>query len=101
MIKIREKSSSIVLCDYLELLGVAAQIAVELLRILGLLVILLLLVDHFLELAVANRAVSLAAVALDALVVEGVAAHEHDYRQRYRILTTLTILWIEILRLRL
>lgn len=99
MIKIREKSSSIVLCDYLELLGVAAQIAVELLRILGLLVILLLLVDHFLELAEANRAVSLAAVALDALVVEGVAAHEHDDGQGDGVLAALAILWVEVLRL--
>ena len=62
----------------MEFLGVAAQVTVELLWVLRLDVVLLLLVDYVLVLRVADWAVTLPGVRLNALVVEGVPAHEVD-----------------------
>ena len=84
----------------MEFLGITTQISIELLWILRLLVVLVLLVDHLLELAVADGAVAFAGVAFDALIMERMPAHKHNYRQGYGIFTAIAIFWIEIFGLR-
>jgi len=87
--------------DHLELLGVTAEVPEELLWILCLFIVLLFFVNDFFELTVANRAVALANIAFDALVVEGVATHEQNDWQRHGMLAALAVLRVEVLSLAL
>ena len=85
----------------MELLGITAQVPEELLWILCLFIVLLFLVNDFFEFTVANGAVALASIAFDALVVEGVAAHEQNDGQRHGMLAALAVLRVEVLSLAL
>ena len=81
----------------MELLGVGIQITIELLGVLGLKVVLLLALDNLLELRVARVAHTLALVALDALIVESVPAHEVDRWQLKLVVAAVALLRVEVL----
>ena len=85
----------------MELLGIASEVPVELLRVLSLVVILLLLVDDVLELHIARVAVAAARVLTYALVMERVPTHKVNGWQAKRLLAAVTLLRIEVLRFRL
>ena len=85
----------------MELLGVTFQISEELLRLPGLEIVLLLLLDDVFEIVVTNLAVSLSRVGINALVVVGVTTHEMDGWQRERLLASWAFLLVEVLSLSL
>ena len=96
-VNFREQTPTEVLRDYMELLGVAIQVSVELLAVVGLLVELLLLLCYFFEGVVAHNAVPSALIAFNALlVVEGVAAHEVNCRQPKYLVAAIAVLLLEV-----
>lgn len=79
---------------------VVLQLPEELLRILGLLIVLLLLGLDIVELVGAHRASLLRSIVLRARLAVGVTAHEDDDGQVQVLLAVITLFRVEILGLR-
>ena len=78
---------------------VVVQLTEELLRVLGLLVVLLLLDADVLELGIALHAGALAVIAVNAGVMVAMAAHEYNDRQLQVALAIVAFLRVEVLGL--
>ena len=77
LVQVAEQTSSEVLGNDVELLGIVLDVSLELLRVFGILIESLLLLDDILEVSIASCAVPcLTVFGLNALIMESVAAHE-------------------------
>ena len=85
----------------MEFLGITFQVSKELLWLPGLEIILFLFVNNVFEIVVADRAVPLASISVNALIMEGMAAHEMDCWQSQCLLTDRALFLVEIFSLSL